>query len=110
MRFLIDENLSPRLVAALNDIFPGSTHVESLQLRGCDDARVWSVARDGGYLILTEDDDFNARSILYGAPPKVVLLRVGNVATESVVAFVRERRHAVEAFAADEFTSLLVLP
>ena len=105
MRFLIDENLSPRLVAALNDLFPGSTHVESLQLRVCDDARVWAVARDGGYLILTKDDDFNARSILCGSPPKVVRLRVGNVATETVVALLRDRQRVVEAFAMDQVTS-----
>jgi predicted nuclease of predicted toxin-antitoxin system len=110
MRFLIDENLSPRLVPALSDIFPGSTHVETLQLRGCDDARVWAVARDGGYMVLTRDDDFNARSVLYGAPPKVVHLRVGNVATETIVALLRERQPVVEAFARDEVTSLLVLP
>ena len=110
MRFLIDENLSPRLVAALSDIFPGSTHVEMLGLRGCDDARVWSVAREAGYLILTKDDDFNARSVLYGAPPKVVHLRVGNVSTEAVVVLLMERHAAIEAFTWDDVTSLLVLP
>ena len=39
MRLLIDENLSPRLVTLLAEAFPNSSHVESLQLRGCDDAR-----------------------------------------------------------------------
>ena len=110
MRFLVDENLSRRLVAALGDIFPDSTHVETLGLRGSDDARVWSVARDAGYLILTKDDDFNARSVLYGAPPKVVHLRVGNVSTDAVVALLRERYAAIDAFVKDDVTSLLVLP
>lgn len=87
MRFLIDENLSPRLVVALSDTFPDSTHVETLQLRGCDNARVWAAARDG-----------------------VVHLRVGNADTAAVVALLRERRADVEAFAQDDVTSLLVLP
>ena len=47
MRLLIDENLSPRLVTLLAEAFPNSSHVESLQLRGCDDARIWMAARDG---------------------------------------------------------------
>ena len=110
MRFLIDENLSPRLVVALSDAFPDSTHVETLQLRGCDDARVCAAARDGGYMVLTKDDDFNARSVLYGAPPKVVHLRVGNADTAAVVALLRQRRADVETFAQDDVTSLLVLP
>lgn len=110
MRLLIDENLSPRLVAALSEAFPGSTHVETLQLRGCDDARIWVAARDGGYMIVTKDDDFNARSVLYGAPPKVVHLRVGNVGTDAVATLLLERRTDIEAFGHDEVTSLLVLP
>lgn len=110
MRFLIDENLSPRLAVALSDLFPDSTHVETLQLRGCDDTRVWAAARDGGYMVLTKDDDFNARSVLYGAPPKVVHLRIGNADTAAVVALLLARRTDVEAFARDEVTSLLVLP
>ncbi|MCL4849638.1 MAG: DUF5615 family PIN-like protein [Acidobacteria bacterium] len=44
-------------------------------LRGVDDARLWATAREGGFVILTKDDDFNARSVLYGAPPKVACAR-----------------------------------
>ena len=110
MRFLVDENLSPRLVANLSDVFPGSVHVEGLQLRGCDNAQVWAAAIDGGYANLTKDDDFNARSVLYGAPPKVVHLRIGNAATAAVVALLRERSADLEALAQDAVTSLLVLP
>ena len=110
MRFLVDENISPRLAVALNDVFPGSVHVEALQLRGCDDTKVWAAARDGAYVILTKDEDFNARSVLYGAPPKVVHLRVGNADTASIATLLRVRRADIEAFARDAVTSLLVLP
>jgi predicted nuclease of predicted toxin-antitoxin system len=110
MRFLIDENLSPRLVTALAGPFPGSIHVESLQLRGCDDARVWATAREGGFVILTKDDDFNARSVLSGAPPKVLHLRVGNADTAAIVALLLDRQTRITAFGQDEETSLLILP
>ena len=59
---------------------------------------------------MTKDDDFNARSVLYGAPPKVVHLRVGNVDTDAVLALLRERKGDIEAFVRDDVTSLLVLP
>jgi len=110
VRFLIDENLSPRLVVALRASFPDSVHVETLRLRGCDDSRVWEAARAEGLVILTKDDDFNARSVLLGAPPKVVHLRVGNVATSAVIHLLLERRTRILAFGEEGETSLLVLP
>ncbi|MCL4849636.1 MAG: DUF5615 family PIN-like protein [Acidobacteria bacterium] len=110
MRFLVDENLSPRLVGVLSESFPGTVHVETLHLRGVDDARLWATAREGGFVILTKDDDFNARSVLYGAPPKVVHLRVGNAETATIVEVLREWQARIEAFGRDESTSLLVLP
>jgi predicted nuclease of predicted toxin-antitoxin system len=56
VRFLIDENLSPKLVVALQAAYPGSTHVEALGLRGRLDSEIWKAARDGGFSILTKDD------------------------------------------------------
>jgi predicted nuclease of predicted toxin-antitoxin system len=110
VRFLIDENLSPALVVALREVFPASVHVETLRLRGADDSKVWEAARVGGFAILTKDDDFNARSVLLGTPPKVVHLRVGNVATSAVVDLLLERRTRILAFGEEGETSLLVLP
>jgi len=71
VRFLIDENLSPKLVVSA---YPGSTHVDALGLRGRLDSDVWAAAREGGFAILTKDDDFAGMSVLFGAPPKVVHL------------------------------------
>lgn len=56
-------------------MFPDSVHVETLRLRGSDDSKLWEAARVGGFAILTKDDDFNARNVLLGAPPKAVHLR-----------------------------------
>jgi len=65
VRFLIDENLSPKLVVALQSAYSGSTHVETLGLQGRFDSEVWTAARDGGFAILT-DDDFAGMSVLFG--------------------------------------------
>ena len=110
MRFLIDENLSPKLVALLQSAFPGSTHVEALGLRGRLDSEVWTAAREGGFAILTKDDDFVGMSVLFGAPPKVVHLRAGNVETSAVVALMLEQATRIGAFEKEPETSLLVLP
>jgi predicted nuclease of predicted toxin-antitoxin system len=110
VRFLIDENLSPKLVVALQSAYPGSTHVEALGLRGRLDSEVRTAAREGGFAILTKDDDFAGMSVLFGAPPKVVHLRAGNIDTSAVVALVLEHATQIAAFETEPETSLLVLP
>ena len=110
MRFLIDENLSPKLVVVLQSAYPGSTHVEALDLRGRLDSEVWTAAREGGFAILTKDDDFAGMSVLFGAPPKVVHLRSGNIDTSAVAALVLEHATRIAAFEKEPETSLLVLP
>ena len=110
MRFLIDENLSPKLAVVLQSAYPGSTHVESLGLRGRLDSEVWTTAREGGFAILTKDDDFAGMSVLFGPPPKVVHLRAGNIDTSAVAELVLEHVTQIAAFEQELETSLLMLP
>jgi len=41
VKLLFDQNLSPRLVEALEDLFPDSEHVQSLGLDRSPDTPVW---------------------------------------------------------------------
>ncbi len=81
MKLLFDENLSPKLVQALEPEYPGSAHVRTLGLRGATDDTIWERARQEGYAIVSKDNDFRQLSFLYGAPPKVIWLSVGNAGT-----------------------------
>ncbi len=56
MKLLLDENLSPRLVALLADLYPASRHVRELGLIGRADAAVWALACEQGFAIVTKDD------------------------------------------------------
>lgn len=78
MKLLFDENLSFRLVAMLADIFPESTHVRDAGLLGSEDRMIWEFAAQQGFILVSKDTDFYDRSVLYGAPPKVIWLRIGN--------------------------------
>lgn len=84
MRLLIDENLSYRLVRLLSEQFPGTEHVLRLKLTGRRDIVIWDFARQYDYVILTQDEDFLDLSFLRGAPPKVILLRTGNLPSKRV--------------------------
>ena len=75
MKLLLDENLSRRLLAAIDDLFPGSLHVTQVGLSsGTPDRKIWEYAQQNGFAILTADTDFVTLANTLGAPPKVILL------------------------------------
>ncbi len=109
MRLLFDENLSPRLASLLSSDFPGSQHVELLGLDARPDREIWELARTEGWVLVSKDDDFQQLALLFGAPPKVVRLLVGNAGTARVAEVLRAARTSLERFVDDPEDALLVL-
>lgn len=109
MRVLIDQNLSPALVAALSDVFPASAHVRDFKLRDADDWDIWSHAANHGFAVLTKDDDFRQQSILQGPPPKVIMVAIGNCTTSRVEQLVRSRLAEIAKFESHAAAGLLEL-
>jgi predicted nuclease of predicted toxin-antitoxin system len=72
LKLLADENLPPRLVRDLADLFPDSMHVFDLGLGSTPDALIWEYAQTQGFTFLTKDKDFAQLSIVRGSPPKVI--------------------------------------
>ena len=109
MKLLFDENLSPQLVRLLRDLFPGSTHVRDVGLKAADDPIVWKYAQDNSLIICSKDSDMHQRSFLFGPPPKVVWVRLGNCSTQEVAGLLRKHFAAIEAFSTDDYASFLTL-
>jgi predicted nuclease of predicted toxin-antitoxin system len=109
MKLLFDQKVSSDLVRRLSDLFPGSTHVKVLEMMKADDDAIWRFARDNGMVIVSKDSDFQQRSLLLGAPPKVVWLRVGNCPTSRIETLLRERSAELHTFEEDRLQSLLIL-
>ena len=61
MKLLFDENLSPRLVGLLADLFPNSLHVRDVGLKTAEDSLVWNYARDNNLVIASKDADMHQR-------------------------------------------------
>jgi predicted nuclease of predicted toxin-antitoxin system len=99
VRLLFDEQLSEELVSRLADLFPNSLHVRFLGAGGAGDATVWQYARDHDCVLVTKDEDFHRLSVMRGAPPKVVWLRVGNCTTHDIAELLRTRADDVRRFA-----------
>jgi predicted nuclease of predicted toxin-antitoxin system len=109
MKLLFDQNLSSALVRKFSDLFPDSAHVKDLGLAKVDDQAVWAFAKENGFTIVSKDSDFQQLSLFFGAPPKVIWLRVGNCPTSRIETLIRDRSVEVHAFEADPKQSLLVL-
>jgi predicted nuclease of predicted toxin-antitoxin system len=109
MKLLFDQNLSPKLVDRLADLFPDSSHVQSVGLDCADDDQVWEYARLNTLAIVTKDDDFNNLSVLRGSPPKILWLQLGNCTTNDVETALRTRFADIEAIEQDDSVGTLVL-
>lgn len=109
MKLLVDENLAPRLAVDLADLFPGSIHVSSAELDRTPDAVIWGHAKAYGFTFLTKDRDFANLSVIWGAPPKVILLQTGNCSTVIIERIVRNNAVRLSDFENDSRRSLLIL-
>lgn len=109
MKLLFDHNLSYRLVAAVAELYPGSVHVRDVDLDTALDERVWNYAAEQGYVLASKDIDFYQRSLLFGLPPKVIWIRLGNCSTDDVATLLRARQSDLLAFAEDKDASFLAM-
>ena len=109
MKLLIDFNLSPKLIPALADLFPGSAHVQALGFAGStNDEAIWEYARDNGYALLTSDRDFIEIADRLGHPPKVIRLARMNYRTKFAVELLRTNAIRIAEFGSGE-QAVLVL-
>lgn len=98
MKLLFDENLSPKLVLALDDIFPDSAHVDRVGLGSGPDNEVWEYAKINGFTLISKDSDFYDKSVLYGHPPKVIWIRRGNCSNRQIQLLLRNKADAIMVF------------
>ena len=109
MKLLFDENLSHKLVRLLEDRFPNSIHVRDVGLKAADDPLVWEYAKDNGLILVSKAADMHQRSFLFGPPPKVVWVRLGNCSTSDVERLLRKNVSTINAFFDDTDSSFLIL-
>jgi predicted nuclease of predicted toxin-antitoxin system len=109
VKLLFDENLSPRLLVVLADVYPDSAHVHQCGLASADDASVWQYAKDKGFTIVSKGSDFQERSILRGYPPKVIWLRASNCTSAEIESLLRTAVPIVARFILQDEESCLIL-
>ena len=76
MRFLLDANLSPRLVSGLVEAGYAVRHVDEIGLLGASDVEIFDRAAEDRDVVITADSDFSMLLAARGSVgPSVVLLR-----------------------------------
>ena len=89
MKLLIDMNPSPRWAGVLRAAGFEALHWSVVGPLDAPDSEIMSIARDGGYVVLTHDLDFGAiLAVTKGAKPSVVQLRADDVTPEAAAALV----------------------
>ena len=79
MKLLLDENLSRRPVAALQNLYPSTTHVEFVGLDGAADLAICDYAGDHDLVMVTKDIDYDQIIALRNFNPKLIRLTLGSM-------------------------------
>ncbi|MDP6549463.1 MAG: DUF5615 family PIN-like protein [Dehalococcoidia bacterium] len=108
-----EASLGREPVSLVEGFFVGRTsrtlHVRDLGLHSAQDEDVWRYAAEHGLTIVSKDSDFRQRSFLFGHPPKVVWIRLGNCSTADVEALLRAHHENLITFDQDAQGSFLAL-
>ena len=107
MKLLLDENLSRRLVPALQAQFPGSSQVSLLRLERATDAQL--CAAQHGYVICSKDDDFQRLVSARGYQPRLIHLAMGNTSNEAVLATLLGAADRLQRAFTDPATGVVVI-
>ncbi len=110
MRLLFDQNISFRTVNLLAHVFLESKHVRDFEMQFSSDRAIWEFAKSNDFSLVTFDSDFYDMVTLYGHPPKVIWLRMGNTpAVELSKLLVAHSKMILDFLTADEYNQIACL-
>ncbi len=110
MQFVFDENVSHRVVQSFKEQFSDSIHISEAGIGDSPkDAEIWAYAKRMQATIVTRDDDFFQLSLKHGFPPKVIILRIGNMKKVELASFLKKFKTEIQDFIQNEEMGLLEL-
>lgn len=86
------------------DILPAN---EIPTMQKISDILIWRYAENKGYQIVTFDEDFVDLQNMYGYPPKIIWLRMGNVSTQEIASKMIELEQSILTFLTDQDSGIL---
>jgi predicted nuclease of predicted toxin-antitoxin system len=109
VKLLLDENLSRRLVPALQARFPGSSQVALLGLERAADTQLCDHAAKHDFVICSKDDDFQRLVAARGYRPRLIHVSLGNASNDAVLAALLAAADRLHVAFDDPATGVVVL-
>lgn len=109
MKLLLDENLSRRIVPALQARWPGTSQVALLGLERVADADLCAYAAQHGYVICSKDDDFHRLVAVRSYRPKLLHVALGNVSNDEILRALLETADQIDAAFTDPTTGVVTV-
>lgn len=78
--------------------FPNSLHVRDIRMKGFADEIIWEYAKNNNFIVISKDSDFYQRALLYGHPPKLIWLRIGNCNRDFLLQLITKYKEQIEDF------------
>lgn len=104
---ILDNNLSPRLIAELRDTYVGILHVCDVGLDDKSDIEIWQFAEKHKLHVVTKDKDFKNIQAVRGWPPKIVWLRLGNVPSSKILKVLLNNEKEIRSFLSSDSSGTL---
>lgn len=99
MKLLFDQNISFRICNYLTNTDFDCFQVRTLGLENISDIEIWKYAKSNDFIIVTFDFDFINFSNLYGHPPKVIWMKIGNSSTRNIADYLTIKTDLINDFA-----------
>ena len=110
MKLLLDANISWRLSPLLSEQFGECIHVNQTTLpKPAKDTEIWNYAAANGYIIVTQDSDFLNLFETRGYPPKIILLRTGNMTRKETGVILIQEKTSIEDLEKNEYGLLEII-
>lgn len=107
-KLLLDANISWRVINYLKSDVNEISHVDKIDVAvPAKDIDIWNWAFEKGFIIITNDEDFLHLLLQKGFPPKVVLLKKGNLSTRETAETIKSNIQRISWLANQEEYGLL---
>lgn len=105
---LIDQNISKKVLPSVVSLYPHSNHVVLCGLENTLDVSIFQYAKEEGFAaILTNDHNFLTISLRFSPPPKILLLRKGNLSNTQVTSLLIAFEDTIKMFLQEPTLSVL---
>ncbi len=106
--FLLDENLSWRLIKKLQLNFGVVKHInEFSNQKVLSDLEIWKICLNKNFTIITIDEDFEDISVLRGFPPKVIIIRRQNLSSNQIAELLLTNTNSITEFLNENVNGIL---